>query len=288
MDDRGLDDEISLLDIAVVVAENWLLLIIVPLLAGAVAYGVISATNHGVYETEAILSIDQREAALALAAPVLDKAMLESSYLQGYSGSLSQARRLLLEDSFTVKKDTNSEFYRLSVRDEDPQKAEELLDAIIDALVVTSAPNQVELARINRSIEQASASLQELESGLTNINAILARTDDGAAVGGGELGAAVVSLVSSIEQRRAELDRLELAKEGSVRPEDVVQPPTQALVNSRGLLMPVAATVLGVGFVLLILAFIREGFRNAGNDPSRLAQVNRIRRAFWLKPLTAR
>ena len=79
MEERVVDDEISLLDIAVVIAENWFLLIIAPLLAGAIAYGAISATTPGVYETEALLAINEREAALVQAAPVLDKAMLENS-----------------------------------------------------------------------------------------------------------------------------------------------------------------------------------------------------------------
>jgi uncharacterized protein involved in exopolysaccharide biosynthesis len=267
VEDHTEHDEISLLDIAVVIAENWLLLILVPLLAGAIAYGVISWRTTEVYETEALLAIDEREAALVQSAPVLDKVMLES-------------------ETLTVTKDADSGFYRLRVRGEDPRKAEELLSSIIDALITGSVPNPVELARINREIEQASASLEELENGLANVNAILAATDEMSGTSAGELGAAVVSLVSNIEQRRAELYRLELAKEGSVRPEDVLQPPTSSVsVGSRGTLMPVVAVVLGTGFLLLIFAFVREGFRKASNDPAKIGQVNRIRRAFWLKPI---
>jgi hypothetical protein len=285
VEDQAFEGEFSLLDVAVVIAENWLLLILVPLLAGVIAYGVMSKTLPGIYETEALLAINEREAALVQAAPVLNKAMAESSYLKGYSGLLSEARRELLRNNLTVEKDTSSGYYRLRLRGQDPVKAEELLGSIIEVLISSSVPNPVELARINREIEQASASLEELESGLAKVNSITISTDEVSGSDLGDFGASIVSLVSSIEQRRAELFRLELAINGTVRPEDVVQPPTQSVANSRSLLLPVVAVVLGVGFLLLILAFVREGIRNASSDPAQIAKVNRIRRAFWLKPL---
>ncbi|QQR38388.1 GumC domain-containing protein [Devosia rhizoryzae] len=283
--ENQVDGEIRLLDIAVVVAENWLLLILVPLLAGVISFGVISTTTPRVYETEALLAIDEREAALVRAAPVLDKAIADSSSFAGYTGSLSEARRELLQNSLTVSKEADSEFYRLRVRGYDPLNAEELLGAIIDALISNSVPDSVQLDRINREIEQASASLEELETGLAKVNSILANTDEVIGISNGELGASIVAIVSSIEHRRAELFRLELAINGTVQPEDVVQPPTEPVATSRGLLLPVLAVVLGVGFFLLILAFLREGLRKASADPAQVAKVNRIRSAFWLKPL---
>jgi capsular polysaccharide biosynthesis protein len=287
MEEHVADDEISLLDIAVVVAENWLLLVVAPIVAGVLAYAALNAATPRVYESVALLNIDAREAAMAQTAPVLNRAMLESSHLEGYSGSLTQARRTLVDDNFSISKDANSEFYRLTVRGDDPDKAQELLQTIIDVLISSSIPNAFELGRLNQQIEQATASLEELENSLANINRISNSIDGASGISGGELGASIVSLIASIEERRNEVFRLETEREGSVRAEDVMQPPTHPDEPlSRGIITPVVAVVLGVGFLLLVFAFVREGIRNASNDPSQIEKVNRMRRAFWLKPIT--
>tara|TARA_R100000365_G_C2746422_1_gene75718 strand:+ start:2414 stop:2572 length:159 start_codon:yes stop_codon:yes gene_type:complete len=42
--------------------------------------------------------------------------------------------------------------------------------------------------------------------------------------------------------------------------------------------------VLGTGFLLLMLVFIRAGLVNAYQDPGSMQKINRIRRAFGIKP----
>ncbi|UYO40501.1 hypothetical protein KQX62_04100 [Rhodopseudomonas palustris] len=289
MEDHALEGGTSPLDIAVVVAENWLLLILVPLLAGVIVFGVISATTPNVYETEAILAIDEREAALVQTSPVLDKAMAGSPSFAGLPGTSSGARGESLARHLTVAKEATSDWYRLRLRGDNATHLKEVLYSIIQALISSSVPSPVEIARINQEIEQTAASLEGLERALRNVDRILASKDATVDHAGGEFAASVVSLISGIERRRSKLFDLELAKQGSVRSEDVIQPPTQSrMSNSRSSLLPALAVMLGVGLFLLILVFIRDGLRRASNDPEQVTKVNRIRRAFWLRLLASK
>jgi uncharacterized protein involved in exopolysaccharide biosynthesis len=65
------DDEISLLDILVTLAESWKLLVFGPLIAGVLAGG-LSFLWPKTFESVAIVRMTEEEVALLHAAPVLD------------------------------------------------------------------------------------------------------------------------------------------------------------------------------------------------------------------------
>ena len=91
-DEHIQDDEISLLDLALTVAENLRLLIIGPIAAGLIALGVSSLLPK-TFESVAILNvIDQPEkvASLATSAAVLDPVLADTRRRRG-SGVLRTA-----------------------------------------------------------------------------------------------------------------------------------------------------------------------------------------------------
>lgn len=282
------DDEISLLDIAVVIAENWMMLVIVPFILGASTYLVLSMTVARPYRSEAILRIDATEAALLQSAMVLDPAMLGSDYLDGYSGSLSRARRMLIDNFLDVTSEPDTGFYRVGVTGETAENANNLLSEIVGSLVAHSAPNPARTALLELQRQEAQTALAALEATLARLNRIADGQEIGSGTGTtllGNLGQSVVTIISEIEQRRMQLFRIEQSLMGTVSENDVVQPPTLPdSAGPRGIGMKAILVTLGSGFLLLILAFVRAGLKTASQDPHQVDKVNRIRRSFWLKP----
>ena len=57
---RIADDEISLLDLLVTVAEHWMLLVIVPFLVGIAAYG-FASLQPATWRSSAVIGLPQAE-----------------------------------------------------------------------------------------------------------------------------------------------------------------------------------------------------------------------------------
>lgn len=284
----GASDEISLLDIAVVIAENWLLLVLAPLIAGAIAFGVLYSMTPRLYDSEALLRIDANEAAFLQSARVLNGALVGSSYLEEYEGSLSRARQELVSESLNVSAEPDTNLYRVRITVDSAEGASDLLQRIIASLIENSAPTSSESRLLEIQLQQAQSSIRQLESSLERLNQLSQSSlDQGASSSSsGDIGQSIVTLVTSIEQRYSDVFRLQEQLAGTVSTQDVIQEPTTPdSPRPRGLLTRVILVVLGVGFVALIAAFIRSGLQAASHDARQIDKVNRIRRAFWLKPV---
>jgi capsular polysaccharide biosynthesis protein len=284
------NDEISLLDIAVVLAENWLLLVIVPIFAALVAFGALWSLTPRSYDSEAIVRLNADDAALLTSARILNPAIIGSSYIEGYEGTLSRARQALVQDDLTITPQEDTNFYRIAVRERTPEGAQQLLQAILNSLIENSTPTASRQELLELELQLAETSVAELESTLNRLN----RIADGVESGGGgsaatlgEIGQSIVAILSNIETRRAEMLRIQEALQGSVSAEDIIQSPTTPdTAESRGLIVRAILVGLGVGFLMLIVAFIRSGFKAASQSRDQVDKVNRIRRAFWLKPIS--
>ncbi|WMT92650.1 Wzz/FepE/Etk N-terminal domain-containing protein [Pelagibacterium sp. H642] len=285
------NDEISLLDIAVVLAENWLLLVVVPILAALVAFGLLWTLTPRQYDSEALIRLNADEAALLTSARILNPALLNSDYIEGYEGTLSQARQALVQNDLTITAQENTSLYRLSIRGRTPEGAQQLLRAIINSLVENSTPTPSQRARLELELQLAEASVSELNATLERLNRIADSVESGGSASPttlGEIGQSIVAILSNIESRRAEMLQIQEALEGSVSADDIIQTPTSPdSAQSRGIIIQAVLVGLGIGFLMLIVAFIRSGFKAASQSPDQLDKVNRIRRAFWLKPLSA-
>ncbi|WMT89358.1 Wzz/FepE/Etk N-terminal domain-containing protein [Pelagibacterium sp. H642] len=285
------NDEISLLDIAVVLAENWLLLVVVPIITALLAFGLLWTLTPRQYDSEALIRLNADEAALLTSARILNPAILNSDYIEGYQGTLSQARQNLIENDLTIAPQADTSFYRLSVSGRTPEDAQQLLRAILNSLVENSTPTPSRRALLELEMQLAEASVSELNATLERLNRIADSVESGgssSAASLGEIGQSIVAILSNIESRRAEMLQIQEALEGSVSADDIIQTPTTPdSAQSRGIIIQAVLVGLGIGFLMLIVAFIRSGFKAASQSPDQLDKVNRIRRAFWLKPIKA-
>jgi len=91
------DDEISLLDILVILAESWKLLVFGPLIAGVLA-GALSFLWPKTYESVAIVRMSEAELALLNSAPVLDPLIEKFGLLPEFDGIQDDARLYLAKN----------------------------------------------------------------------------------------------------------------------------------------------------------------------------------------------
>lgn len=128
------DDEISLLDILVVLAESWKLLVFGPLLAGALSF-----LWPKTFESVAILRISEEEAALVHSAPVLDPLVAKFDLLQDAGGVQGDAREAL-KKRLVITADKKTKLTTLTVKAATPEAAQALAKDAISLLFAELLP----------------------------------------------------------------------------------------------------------------------------------------------------
>lgn len=287
-DTNDHSDEISLLDLLVVIAESWVILLIVPVIAAMLAFASFNVLYDPEHEAQAILRLSKEDAALVSSARVLDPAIVQSGWLERYSGHVSLAReRLAASLSASPIEDTGT--YSITLRASSAELATGTLQAVIASLIENSAPSadgreflELRLSDLERSREVFQASLMRINS---LFDMVTAEAPQSGTIELGSLGASIATLASQIATTEEAIWRTRMALDGSISASDVVQPPVVTVpVSFRSSAIRGMLVGAGVGFLLLILVFIRAGLRAAAHDPTSLSKVNRIRRAFWLRP----
>ncbi len=276
------EDEVSLLDLMLVAAENIKLLILGPLLAGLLALGVGYAWPQK-FISNAILALPAvaptpAQAAAVMASPVVLDPIIGSLGLSG--GRTLQSARVELAQQIkaTVGKDL---LLRLDVTAETPAAAQTLANAIIDNWLKSTAPGKLDRADLEKRLGYAQKSLNSVTrlierltaEGAANLNQPLTRGEAGTSiVAVGELQARYLADVLNIPRTLQGLSR-----------DVVLQPPTLPTepVPSKKALMAILAA-LGTGFALLLFVFMRSAWRGAAQDPEAAQKQARLRTALGL------
>ncbi len=130
-------DEISLLDLLIVVVENLRLLVLGPIVAGLVALGVSFALPR-TYESTALLKGKAQEASLITTPAVLDP-VIQQLKLAEADESLDEARKRLRRD---VKATFNAKdnLVTVTAKARSPEHAQVLLHAIAKSYFGQSKP----------------------------------------------------------------------------------------------------------------------------------------------------
>lgn len=286
-DEISRDDEISLLDIAVVIAESWIVLIVVPAVVAALAFLALNLFESPQFRSQAILRIDEGEAAFITSARVLNPAIVDSDWVQREPGSLSGARDRLVE-SLSITPIEGTGTYNIALTTDDPELSRTMLDAIVASLIENSAPSDVDRQRLELRLDVLRRSLANFQSSLERLNQLYDQLNSGtsptmATIELGNLGGSIVSLVTQIATTEQDILSTELALQGSVSVSDIFQAPTTPDNDeNRSAILKAALAGLATGFLLLIAVFIRAGLRTAAQNPSAAEKVERIRKAFWL------
>jgi hypothetical protein len=261
-----------------VVAENLRLLILGPILVGLLALAGAYLLPQS-YISQAILALPTApatQAAAMMVSPLVLDPIIESFNLsEGRSKELTRSG-LASQIKAAVGKDG---LLRLDVTAYSPVQAQAIANAVIDNWIKSTVPGEQARADLEKRLSYAQTSLNavtrligRLDSEVgTNLSKPLTRGEAGTSfVGLGELQARYLGEVLSIPRELQGLSR------------DVIkQPPTlstEPASPKKGLIAALAA--IAAGFVFLLWVFLRQAWRNAGQDALLAEKFLRLSRAI--------
>ena len=275
------ENELSLLDPLIVVAENLKLLILGPFFIGLVALGIGYALPQS-FISQAILTppteILAQAAAIMVSPLVLDSVIESLKLSRGDSTQLARARLEKRIKTAAVK----DGLLRLDVTANTPAEAQSIANAVIDTWLKSTVPGAQDRADLENRLVYAKASLESirrLQDLLTTEGAIplskaLTRGEASASiVAVGELQARYLGEVLSIPRQLTGVTRAVVKQPPTL--------PTEPVAPKKGVIAFLAA--LGGGFALLLWVFVREAWKNAAQDPEAAEKQAKIRASLGLK-----
>ena len=277
-------DEISLLDLLLVVAENIKLLVFGPIVAGLLALAIAFALPQK-FVSQAILAFPStasasvaQTAAMLVSPLVLDPVIDAHGLAKGRSTQVAR-NELVDQVKAVVGKDG---LLRLDVTANAAKEAQALSNAIIDSWRKSTVPSEQESKDLERRLSVA-------QNGLKTVTALLERLalDGGTSLARpltrGEGGTGLVAVGELQYRYLTDVLTIPRILEGASR--DVVrQPPTlptEAVSPKKGLVAIV--TGFGVGFLLLFWVFVRQAWKSAVRDSEDSEKVGKLRTALGFK-----
>ena len=266
------NDEISLLDLALTVAENLRLLIIGPIAAGLIALGFTSLLPK-TFESVAILNvIDQPEkvASLATSATVLDPVAEQLGLTKSATKDAAGAE---LRERVSMAVGRKDGLLTLTTKGESGEEAQALANMVLAQLFAAVAPKGHDAAYLEKSLSRARAMYTNNQLVIERLSALMASAKSENAVNAGLQGyAELLTLQQSLAIKIANDERsLRGLTEASLAQAPTL--PTQHVAPKRSLISVLAA--LATGFALLLFVFIRKALANAavGEDGERVRQI---------------
>jgi capsular polysaccharide biosynthesis protein len=288
------DDEISLLDILVVLAENFWLLLLAPLAIGAIAFGIASSLPK-TYESVAILqhpatfdefgNLRGENAATLLARLNSPELRVPAAESQAWIRDRQLGPRelqSLLQDVTNVRADRQSGLVTVTTYGPTAAEARSLLQALLESYLAVAAPQGSVREQIVQRIEVLRSALAILDPAIATILNVDKETDEVRS----DLATQAASrpaLADLVAERTAnETTIRNLENSLSITMQDILlQAPTleEKPVRPKRLQITAVAVILS-GLVLVVLVFVRAAFRAAAQDPEGAPKIARIRKGI--------
>lgn len=276
------EEEVSLLDLLVTLAENARLLVIVPLLVGLCALG-LGFVLPQTFQSVAVLQAEQATASLMTTAAVLDPVVagLGMDKEDGVEGA-----RRTLHENIKVAVGRNDKLLTLTVSAPSPQQAQATANALLQQTYLQSRPKGSVAKRLEAQLAEAQGRLKNAESAAAGTLKRIETSSVGSA-SGSELARGYAELLTVTSAAQGQVNALETQLEG-LSEALLVQAPTlpQTASQPKKALMAMGAT-LGTGLLLLLFIFVRQALRTTATDADAADKLARIRRALGLKPQAA-
>jgi uncharacterized protein involved in exopolysaccharide biosynthesis len=279
------DNEISLLDILVTMAESWRLLVFGPLIV-VVLTGGLSFLWPKTYESIAVLRMTSAELALLEAAPVLDPLIEKFGLLSEFDGEQDVARQYLAK-KLTSKVDNKTGFATITATANTPEKAHELSKAAVAALLQELLPK----GKNKDLIEQQILSNERIVASSTD--AIEQLQKQIGKMGLNETGLEVVMkhyATLNADVAKKELENIELKKSLTIRGAEVfIQEPSlpQREVAPKRSMVVLLAFLLS-SFVFVIFVFVRKAVLIANQDAAASKKISMIMTSLGFKSVQSK
>jgi hypothetical protein len=260
------EDEISLLDIFVTLAESWRLLAFGPLLAGVLA-GALSFLWPKMFESVAIVRLTEEEVALLHATPVLDSLIEKFGYLEKADGIKEDARKILMKD-LAFSSDKKTKLATVVAKGGTPDSAQALgkaaLGVLLQELQLKGREKEAILQEIalNNQLIAEGVLLLERQSGRKN---------------------SANGQIANLKLNNLDLSLKLQAKGQEVFAQEPSFPQRMSAPN-RGYV--VLITMLASSFVLLLFVLIRKATCSLKNNPESASKLEQIKNHLFGKPDT--
>ena len=274
------DDEISLLDILVTLAESWKLLVFGPLIAGVMAGG-LSFLWPKTFESVAIVRMTEEEVALLHAAPVLDPLIEKFGLLAEAGGSVDDARQgVKARLTFTVDKRTK--LATITAIGRTPDAAQALVVGAIAAVLKELQVKGQEKVLIEKTIAINSRVIDNAEDAVESIQRGLKR---GALSDLSQESSIknLAAITSDIAKRSYENEQLRQKLEPKGEEVFVQVPSLPQRKTSPNRSLVVITAVLVAGCALLLWVFVRKAWNFAEQAPVSASKVVSIKKSLGLQ-----
>ena len=272
-------DEIDLLDLLIVIAQNIKLLVFGPILIGITAFlGAYMLPQS--FESESFLStskpgINASSQVLARyikSADILEKVAEEAGVGRDLGASAVQRKMQKLVSVNVGKQD---QLVSLTTRGVSPEEAQALNYLMWKHVLPLTIPRGSEKQGLQEQLaseEQSLESAKELEA-----STALRLTQGGASESMARL---YGELLAANSQRKQRIETLKSQLEGLTM-DNLAQRPTlsEIAVAPKKPLIAVASA-LGTGMILLIFIFVRHGLTSSSNNPEQAKKLAQLRAAF--------
>lgn len=268
-----------ILDVLVVVAESWKPLLIVPVLAGVLAYG-MSRFEPRTYESKGVITIFQTNEGSSFSPELISRALKSVPNAPDVGEVVAG-----LAMGTPAQKSGRAATVSVTLTLRDPSMVRPVLNAIL---------NEYQTQYLNAVIGEFRSGFQEQINALdlemaNRMKAIdrLEKLIDRSLANGGDIAAlttALTPLTAALEER--ERKKAETLRQVQLLPNFIIaERPSAAVMVSgpRSLTATIFAAFGGLAIVLIFL-FTREIMRRQIALPGGADKIDRIRRAFGLRP----
>lgn len=274
------EDEVSLLDILVTLAESWKLLVFGPLIAALLA-GALSFLLPNKFESVAIVRLADEDVALLHAAPVLDPLVEKFGLLAKADGNWEDARQDLKKQVFFAV-DKKTKLATVTANAETPHLAQALGDAAVAALMIELKVKGQEKALLQKIIAINERSIEISEEAIQSIQVGFKRGSHNDQAQESAV-KSLATITSDIAKRKQENEEIRLKLEGR-DVEIFVQKsnlPQRKASPKRRMLMLVV--LLASIFALVLFVLIRKAWYNAEQNAVSASKTARIKQLLGLR-----
>lgn len=274
------DDEISLLDLLVTLAESWKLLVFGPLAVGVLA-GALSFLWPSTYESVTIVRLSEEEMALLHVAPVLDPLIAKFDLLKEANGFQEDARKDLTK-KLVISIDKRTKLATIAAKARTPEQAQALGAAAIESVLQELRLKGKEKESVLKTIAINQQAISVAEDALESVKKSLKR----GAMADLQLESVIRNLtLLNIEIANKTQANADLARKLEAGSEEVyiqkTSLPESKSAPKRSLV--VIISVLASGFALLMFVFVRKAWQQASVETESAEKIKRIKAAIGMK-----
>jgi hypothetical protein len=274
------DDEISLLDILVTLAESWKLLVFGPLIAGVLAGG-LSFLWPKTFESVAIVRMTEDEVALLHTAPVLDPLIEKFGLLAEADGIVDDARQVV-KARLTFVVDKKTKLASITAKGRTPDAAQALGSSAVKFLLKELQIKGQEKILLEKTIAINLRAIEAAEDAMESIQHTLkSRGLSDLVQESAVKNLAVINADIAKRSQENEVLRQKLEPKGAeVFIQEASLPQRKAAPKRKDIAILAAVAVLSS---MLLWIFVRNAWQKANQDAKFAQKISKIRMLLGYK-----